>query len=656
MQNVSLLPVPRGKVIDFVDGKLRGDTPEEYVRQEMEKSLVREYRYLRAEIAVEFKIKMGILNKRVDLAVFPEGTPQKQEHIWAIVECKAPDISPNDRAEGVAQLKGYLAACLNAEYGVWTNGQGGERLCFRKIRGEKALEFADINDIPVKGKSLDDAERPNLGDLRPATSDALLFTFKRCHNYIAGNQGLQKADAFWELLKLIFCKIADERSDELTFFATTQERQSLNGQLKVKKRLDRLFTEVKERYQTIFRPNDAIDLEHRVLAYIVAQLQPFSLLDSDVDVKGKAYEEIVGSNLRGDRGEFFTPRNVCRLAVEMLDPTPQQTVLDPACGTGGFLVIGMNHVIQKIRTSEMRKWRDKGRPSEREQSELLRRIREYADKRMLGIDINPSLVRAAKMNMVMNNDGSGSLFQGNSLERPVTWNDALRSRKLVGQVDVVFTNPPFGSKIRVDDPAILEQYELAHVWDYDKATDTYRMREPKRLRRALPPEILFVERCVQFLKPGTGRLAIVLPDGILGAPRLGYVREWILRETRVLASIDLHPDTFQPQNSTQTSILVLERKTFEEVALETAAGKKQDYNVFMALANHVGHDRRGNATYVRDADGKELWEARPQRVLALHEVHENAGNYGAVDEMQRVRDDNTAQIGAAFRAWVAEQQ
>ena len=131
------------------------------------------------------------------------------------------------------------------------------------------------------------------------------------------------------------------------------------------------------------------------------------------------------------------------------------------------------------------------------------------------------------MNMVMNNDGSGGLFQANTLERPVRWSDELRATNLPARVDIVLTNPPFGSKIRVDDPAILEQYELARVYDYDELKDTYTAREPVVLQKALPPEILAIERCIQLLKPGTGRAAIVLPDGILGSPGLGYVREWI---------------------------------------------------------------------------------------------------------------------------------
>lgn len=178
---------------------------------------------------------------------------------------------------------------------------------------------------------------------------------------------------------------------------------------------------------------------------------------------------------------------------------------------------------------------------------------------IVGIDLNPNLVKASKMNMVMNNDGAGGLFQGNTLRSPATWEDDLRDRNLIGQVDCLFTNPPFGSKIPIDEPSILEAYELGHTWSYDAASDMW--TKTRSIQKSQPPEILFIERCVKLLKPGTGRAAIVLPDGILGSPGLGYVREWILRNARVLASIDLHPDTFQPHVSVQTSILVLQRKS-----------------------------------------------------------------------------------------------
>lgn len=639
--------VRQGKVLDFIDGLTqREETPEEYVRQEIAKSIVREYRYPKSDVAVEFTLKLGSRKPRADLVIFEAGQPHEQARAAVIIECKESRVKAADRKEGVGQLHSYMAACPNVVYGMWTNGL--ERFCYRRVTVDGLLEFHEVPDLPAFGQSLDEADRPQFDTLKPASSDALLFAFRRCHNYIAGNQGLQKPQAFWELLKLIFCKIHDERdSPEVEFFAAAAERTSINGSLKVKKRIDSLFEAVRAEYPAIFQRSDEVSLTPPVLAYIVSQLQMYSLLESDVDVKGHAYEEIVGSNLRGDRGEFFTPRNICNMAVAMLDPGETDLILDPACGTGGFLISAMNHVIKKIGAAELDKW--KGDHS-RADSKIAARIAKFAGSHIVGVDFNPELVKASKMNMVMNNDGAGGLFQANSLASPATWEPALRDRKLLGSVDLIMTNPPFGSKIPIDDPSILEKYDLGHSWSYDVDRDTWTKGEATQ--KSQPPEILFIERCVRMLKPGTGRAAMVLPDGILGSPGLGYVRDWILAHTWILASVDLHPDTFQPNVSVQTSVLVLQRKTDEQIALERAAGSRNDYSVFMAVADHIGHDKRGNRTYVRDRQGNEIFEEVEE------EVKENVNGqpiYRRQKSLVKVVDDNTMQIAQAFRKWLAEQ-
>ncbi len=644
---VSAIIVEQGRLLDFIDGRTqRLETPEEYVRQEIAKSLVREYRYAKTDIEVEWTVRVGTRKPRADLVIFPPQITHEQQNAFIIVECKASTIKATDKKEGVGQLQSYMAACPNVAYGMWTNGI--ERFCYHRLTRGGRVVIDEVPDLPEFGRDDEAEDRPRFDQLKPATSDALLFAFRRCHNYIAGNQGLQKPQAFWELLKLIFCKIHDERhNDEVEFFASANERHGVNGPLKVAKRVEALFQQVKASYPTIFEPSESIKLKPVVLAYLVTQLQMYSLLESDIDVKGRAYEEIVGSNLRGDRGEFFTPRNICRMAVAMLDPGEKNLVLDPACGTGGFLITAMNGVIEKIRKVELEKW---GNKIERAEKAIAERIKKFASQSIVGMDFNPELVKAAKMNMVMNNDGEGGLFQANSLESPATWEGNLRARDLMGKVDVLFTNPPFGSKIQVTEPSILESYELGHGWSYDKAND--RWSKTATIQRSQPPEILFIERCVRFLRPGTGRAAIVLPDGILGSPGLGYVRQWILQNTRVLASIDLHADTFQPFVSIQTSVLVLQRKTDEQVAMETGAGTINDYPVFMAVANHVGHDKRGNVNYVRDAKGNEIVEEVEEHVK---EWEDGTPIYRKQTTRRKVLDDNTLQIAQAFRRWLSEQ-
>jgi type I restriction enzyme M protein len=313
----SAIIVQQGKVLDYIDGLTqRADTPEEHVRQEIAKSLVREYRYPKSKIAVEFTLQLGTRKPRADLVIFPAGKPHTQEHARIIVECKAPTVKMADKDQGVGQLKSYLDACPNTEFGMWINGI--DRVCYRRVEKQGRRFWEEVPDLPQSGREDEADDRPRFDQLKPANSDALLFTFRRCHNFIAGNQGLPKPQAFWELLKLIFCKIHDEKGAEIQFYAGGRERHGLNGPLKVKTRIESLFLEVKDEYPQIFKPEEGLNLEPKVLAYIVSQLQMYTLLDSDVDVKGRAYEEIVGSNLRGDRGEFFTPRNICRMAVAML--------------------------------------------------------------------------------------------------------------------------------------------------------------------------------------------------------------------------------------------------------------------------------------------------------------------------------------------------
>ena len=336
---VAAIIVGQNKVLDFIDGQTqRRDTQEEYVRQEIAKSLVREYGYAKTDIEIEFTVRMGTRKPRADVVVFAPGVPHTQEHARIIIECKAPNVKAADKKEGVEQLRSYLHACPNAIYGMWTNGQGpknegGERFCYRKVVREGVIIIEEVMDIPEAGRDFAEQDRPRFDQLKPADSDALLFAFRRCHNYIAGNQGLQKPQAFWELLKLIFCKIQDERhSNEVEFYTSPTELYGINGPPKVAKRIEGLFAAVKAEFPMIFRANDTVELKPRVLAYIVSQLQKYSLLDSNIDVKGRAYEEIVGSNLRGDRGEFFTPRNICKMAVEMLDPS--EAVMNLAATAG----------------------------------------------------------------------------------------------------------------------------------------------------------------------------------------------------------------------------------------------------------------------------------------------------------------------------------
>lgn len=660
----TVITIPEGKICDYIDGKFRNDTPEEYVRQNVEKRLVNEHKYPKDRIAVEFPIQVGSSRPRTDLVVFHPGKQHTQENAYIIIECKKESVSPTHTKGGVGQLKSYMAACPNCEWGLWTNGKQKE--VFRKVVTQAGeIQFREYNDIPSADGSTEDIDHPKRHTLKSAVEDNLLFVFRTCHNHIHVNDGLQKQPAFFELLKVIFCKIEDERNlgKPLEFYATSGERSNPDGQLTVYKRISKIFERVKRKHPRIFEPSDEIKLKPRSLAYIVSELQKYSLLNTHIDIKGKAYEELVGANLRGDRGEFFTPRNVMHMTIEMLDLRDDEKVLDPACGTGGFLVIAMNKVIAGLEeqlSSEVGKSKEEW--SDDEKRTFQDRVREIASSNFFGFDLNPDLVKATKMNMVMNNDGSGNIFQANSLLPPHEWDadfrrelakavgvkeSTIRNAKSIGLFDVIATNPPFGSRIPVKDPHILEQYDLGHIWQKD-STDPTRWTKTTRLQRSVPPEQLFIERCIQLLKPG-GRLGIVLPDSILGSPGLGYVREWLIRNTRIIASIDLHPDTFQPRNGTQTSVLILRKKTQEQIQTEERTGRMADYPIFMAMVDRIGHDKRGNPVFKRDKYGNEILVPNTE-TISIGETADGQ-KIAKIESKRKIIDDQTPLVVETFKKW-----
>lgn len=663
MSERKVIVIPDGKICDYITGKFRKDTPEEYVRQTIEKRLINEHKYVPSQVEVEYTLKLGSNKPRADIVIFDKDcTDHAQENIKIIIECKKETVDAKNSKEGVDQLKSYMSACSNCEWGMWTNGKQKE--VFKKYINDKGqIAFMDYNDIPSADGNLDDINRPKRTTLKNAYDDNLLFVFKTCHNHIHVNDGLQKQPAFFELLKVIFCKIEDERDipKPLEFYTTSEERSNPDGQLTVQKRITKIFDRVKRKHGKIFDANDEIKLSPRSLAYIVSELQKYSLLNTNIDIKGKAYEEIVGANLRGDRGEFFTPRNVMKMVVEMINPQIDEHVLDSSCGTGGFLVTAMTHVIEKL---EEQFTKEIGESKDNWNSDTLRafqdRISDMAKTNYFGFDINPDLVKATKMNMVMNNDGSGNILQTNSLLPPHEWSDefktslskalgidkkTIRNHKTIGYFDVIVTNPPFGSKIPIKDKTILEQFDLARIWE--NKNGSWVMTD--RYQSSVPPEILFVERCVQFLSPN-GRLGIVLPDAILGSPGLGYIREWLIRKTKIVASIDLHADTFQPKNGTQTSVLILQKKTDDQLVDEEKSGEMADYNIFMAMVEKIGHDKRGNPLFKRDKEGNEILVPDNNNITVI-DTTSTGDKTVSTQQKKKAEDDQTPEVPYIFSVW-----
>jgi type I restriction enzyme M protein len=604
--------------------------------------------------------------EKIELVVFAKGKDQIQENIIRMIVVQDDKVKVTDKKKGVtATLENAMGAAQSCEFGLWANGNSYNYL--EKEEDEIGLdfEFTDLSDFPGEGETIADLDRNDRSHSRKPANDSLIKVFKRSHDYIYGNEG-RKKDAFWQLLNLIFCKLYDEKrrfsaSDDGStyrrkFWVGVKEQNTDIGREAVAKRIKGLFEELKKDqvFSEVFSGNEAIDLTNKGLAFIAGELAKYSFLDASVDVKGMAYETIVSNTLKQEAGQFFTPRNIIKAMVEMLDPKENHRVLDPACGSGGFLVMVLDHVRKQL-TQDM--FPDLSGPlleAKYNSPQVNERVTEYAENNIFGFDFDPDLKKAARMNMVMAGDGHANIFHVNSLAYP-NWEHPTEIVKIEASIkqsllamdeetnvygfdarekfDMVFTNPPFGAKVKVDSSIIYKEdgslrYELGAFSN--------------------APEVLFIEACYNYLKPG-GKMAIVLPDGILGNPNNQVVREWIVNKFKILASIDLALEAFLPQVGVQASLLFLEKKS--ELQRQLAQDKDEDYDVFMAIAEKLGKDRRGNPIYLRDHDGAEL----VFRVEKEYLVHKTDGSEPKVKtRVEKVKklDDDLPNISESYNKFL----
>jgi type I restriction enzyme M protein len=584
--------------------------------------------------------------RNVQLVVYEHGKQHEAGNIIRAVLIAKPGTKADQKAiHLLEEVLGGIGADRDRVFGIWTNGAD---LTFRMREYHKRTGdpvYTELTDFPAPDETLEDLESAERRPMRIAAGDSLLRSFKRCHDYLYGNQN--RRDAFWQLLYLIFAKILDEHSSSREFFVGATERNTEAGERKIAARIKALFDRAKKEYADVFEGDEKIELRDRALAFVAAELSRYSLLSTDTDAKGMAYEAITSTTMKRERGQFFTPRNMIRMMVEMVDPQPEKKVLDPACGSGGFLVVALTHVRKTFLSETGCPYPEQPVPKELKRVDP--KVRGYARKFLWGLDVDPDLRKAARMNMVMNNDGHGNVFEANALELVAAGypNATPRAREFMtdemkmfvrrsgglGGFDYVFTNPPFGAKIPVEDADILRAFDLGHTWR--KSGETWIKGEPQK---KAPPEILFIEACFRFLKPGTGVMAIVLPNGILGNPgeQMEFVRWWMLRNMELIASVDLPAEAFLPQISIQASCVFLRRRDEDELRLVGRNGLNQR-PVFMAIAENCGHGRRGEVAWVRNPDGSELVET-----VEVVERWEREGNVQTVNrrrQEKRLADD-----------------
>lgn len=646
-----------GKVFDYITGDPVKDTDKEKVRQRIARAIIHEYGIAAEDMEPDFKLKVAGKNRKLDIAIFRPGTEHTTDNLYrAVVVEKEPKLGtkgayrmrdPEEARKEFDLLETVMAAVEHCKYGLWTNGL--EFFFFQKEITRFDTKFKPIGDWPMGDDTIGTHEVASLAKMRRADPVMLRIAFRRCHNYIHGNEGMPKDAAFWQFLYLIFCKMHDERrlGEHRDFWAGPYEPFDPAGQKEIRRRIQPLFESVKRAYPDLFKGNEEITLSDRALAFIVSELSRYDFARTDVDAKGAAYQEIVGTNLRGDRGQYFTPRGAIRLVVQILAPKEHEKVLDSSCGTGGFLVEVLNYLNKVFHEEKQVKAGDE---NTEEFISIRDRLANFASHNLFGADFDPFLVRAAQMNVMMAGNSLGHLYHMNSLEFPVGHLPGAKPAKdeiPLGSVDVIMTNPPFGSDIPVTEKTILEQYELARRWE--RQGDGFVMTQA--IKPAVSPEVLFIERCIQWLKPG-GRVGIVLPDGILGNPGDEYIRYWILRHCWVLASIDLPVESFIVEANVNilTSLLFLKKKTQQEIQAEDL-GKKLDYPVFMAVAEKVGFDRRGNTLYKRHPDGEEILVEK-----SFEEKVRIGGTMEAriLHRKERILDDDLPEIAKAYAEFRAQ--
>lgn len=646
------IEIPDGKIADYITGKWVKETEQEQVRQNFERTLVEEYEYPESDIRVDFSIKIWDgdkqKTKKAPLAVMQAG----KEEPYVLILIAAPKANPTDKSGGASELEQWLVDIPTAEYGCWTNGI--ENIFFHKKKTKFETDVFPVNDFPRFGEDASSIYTTDRSRLRVATGNNLLYAFKRCHDYIHANQGGSKEQIFWEFLKLLFAKIEDETNAGRPRFAirSAEERNTTEGHKDVKVRVEDLFKQVRKKHEfsgLFDAQTEGLQFNPETVSFIVAQLEKYDFIHSSVDVKGVAYETIVGPTLEGTKGEFFTPRNVVKMTVKMLDPKPGDRIYDPACGTGGFIVIAFNYVSEKLRQKHKLKWKNKNKPTEEEEKKLFDEIHETGYS-IFGTDFNSNLVKAAQMNMIMNNDGRGGLYSVNSLKDPNTWAKEVSQKIQLGSMDYVMANPPFGAKIKIDSREILEHYDLAHGWS---RTEDGKWQQEANVKNALEPEVLFIERCVKMVKPGTGKCGIVLPDSILSNPGYAYVRYWIIQNCQVMASVDLPVETFLPRTGTQTSVLILRRKSDQEKLMESMSGQMNAYDIFMASPKTVGKDRRGSFIYRKDNQGKEILKRELYPEFSTSTILDFLP---PIDTSGRVVDDELPLVANEFLKFKAKQK
>ena len=566
----------RGKDIFIYDKNKKTGKPEEVIRQLWLIKLAQGYKYPLDRIEVEKSVQFGleVREKSADVVLYKEDkiTP------YIIFELKQPNAKKAEE-----QLKSYLSA-EGAEGGVWSNGIQ-KFILYRPYPKEY---ITTLSDIPNVNQTWDDLfeEKRTYDELQEKFD--LSFVISRLEEMVLAQAGV---NVFEEVFKLIYAKLYDEdqarnlRAKKEVHFRQYKEPKKTYAVIN-----DELFKGAIKEWEDIFNPLAKIDLTPEQLQICVPFLEDKKFFGSgreELEIIDRAFEHLIAEVSRGQKGQYFTPRNVIKMCVKMLSPQKDEHIVDPACGSGGFLL----HTMYWVWDNDLK-------------SASLTAKQKYANRYLFGIDFDDNMRRISQALMLIAGDGRHNIFKRNSLDgRDWIGEQAEEARASLKSLlkhfenskqdeenrktyryldfDILMTNPPFAGEIT--DSGLLRQYEFA--------------KKNGKLKQKVERHLLFIERSLDTLRPG-GRMAIVLPQGVYNNTNMEWLREWLFEKARILAVVGLEGNTFKlpapaKGTGTKTSVLFLQKWEGKEEPLE-------DYPIFMAVSKKSGKDNSGEYIFLNE--------------------------------------------------------
>ena len=618
----------KGKIFCPLTNSWHIETPEEKVRQEYIKKLVDEYGYSLDQMAQELKVnnsRRGQGKARADIVIWKSKKDKDDgKAAFIVVECKAERV--RIREEDYYQGYNY-ASWAGASFFVTTNEK--ETKYFNVEKDYLPKKLVEIVEIPNAEDALVDKKvKEILGKTKTFTRDEFTKLLRACHNIIRNNDKLSPEAAFDEISKILFMKIRYERdksgsevftlkkyrqleSDYEKFTRPTLKRQGVDLSY-----MQIMFKDTKEQFKDdkLFDKDEVIKIRQNSFEQILEKLEIYNLSDTQDDVKGIAFEKFLGTTFRGELGQFFTPRTIVDFMTHVLDPKEGETICDPTCGSGGFLIKAFEYVREQIE-SDVKTAKEKlrteiegedyDRLSEKKQLAINERIekmlsvlnreldtqvegsRMYNLSRncIFGTDANPRMARTSKMNMIMHGDGHGGVHHHDGL---LNVNGIFEER-----FDVILTNPPFGARIdksqritdadRFTDEPVIAHYKEKYGDTYDAALRQVNDNIGKPLlslydtgKMSGLTEVLFMERCLRLLKKG-GRMGMVLPEGVLNTSNLQKVREYFEGRAKIILICSIPQDVFIAAGATVKPSLVFFKRFTEEEESQYAECKQRAY-------------------------------------------------------------------------------